>query len=102
MPNAGLPQRLEGLFVYAAEPDYFGRIVPRLLDAGATIVGGCCGTTPDHIAAMRAALDAMTTSDERRAQARATGARPAGAGHRRQPPARRARADRPTGPTARR
>ena len=56
MPNAGLPQRLEGRFVYAAEPAYFGRIVPRLLDAGARIIGGCCGTTPDHIAAMRAAL----------------------------------------------
>jgi methionine synthase I (cobalamin-dependent)/5,10-methylenetetrahydrofolate reductase len=70
MPNAGLPQRLEGRFVYAAEPSYFGGIVPRLLDAGATIIGGCCGTTPEHIAAMRAALDAVTTSDERRARAR--------------------------------
>jgi methionine synthase I (cobalamin-dependent)/5,10-methylenetetrahydrofolate reductase len=71
MPNAGLPQRLEGRFVYAAEPAYFGRIVPRLLDSGARIIGGCCGTTPDHIAAMRAALDAVTTADDRRAQARA-------------------------------
>ncbi len=58
MPNAGLPQRLEGRFVYAAEPAWFGSIVPQLLDAGACIVGGCCGTTPEHIAAMRAALDA--------------------------------------------
>ena len=76
MPNAGLPQRLEGRFVYAAEPAYFGRIVPRLLDSGARIVGGCCGTTPDHIAAMRAALDALDagqavmTADDRRSQAR--------------------------------
>jgi methionine synthase / methylenetetrahydrofolate reductase(NADPH) len=70
MPNAGLPQRLEGRFVYAAEPAYFGSIVPRFLDAGARIVGGCCGTTPEHIAAMRATLDAVTTSDERRSQAR--------------------------------
>ena len=45
MPNAGLPQRLDGQFVYAAEPPWFGSIVPRLLDAGARIVGGCCGTT---------------------------------------------------------
>jgi methionine synthase / methylenetetrahydrofolate reductase(NADPH) len=70
MPNAGLPQRLEGRFVYAAEPAYFGSIVPRVLDEGARIIGGCCGTTPGHIAAMRAALDALGTADTRRAGAR--------------------------------
>ena len=70
MPNAGLPQRLEGQFVYAAEPPYFGSIVPRLLEAGARIVGGCCGTTPAHIAAMATAL-ALTTADMRRAHVRA-------------------------------
>jgi len=58
MPNAGLPQRLEGRFVYAAGADYFGDVTPRMLAAGARIVGGCCGTTPVHIAAMRAVLDA--------------------------------------------
>jgi homocysteine S-methyltransferase len=57
MPNAGLPQRLEGRFVYAAAADYFARVTPRMLAAGARIVGGCCGTTPEHIAAMRAMLD---------------------------------------------
>jgi methionine synthase I (cobalamin-dependent)/5,10-methylenetetrahydrofolate reductase len=57
LPNAGLPQRVEGQFVYAAGPDYFGRMVGDMLDAGAAIVGGCCGTTPEHIAAMRAAID---------------------------------------------
>jgi len=60
MPNAGLPQRLEGRFVYAAGADYFADVTPRMLDAGARIVGGCCGTTPAHIAAMRAVLDAGT------------------------------------------
>ena len=59
MPNAGLPQRLEGRFVYAASPTYFGTVAPRLLAAGAGILGGCCGTTPDHIAEMRSALDAL-------------------------------------------
>ena len=59
LPNAGLPQRIEGQFVYAASPTYLGGIVPRFLDAGAVIVGGCCGTTPEHIAAMRRALDAL-------------------------------------------
>ena len=64
MPNAGLSQRLEGRFIYAASAEYFGTVTPRLLAAGARIVGGCCGTTPEHIAAMRAALDAA----ERRAR----------------------------------
>jgi methionine synthase / methylenetetrahydrofolate reductase(NADPH) len=59
MPNAGLPQRLDGRFVYAASPAYFGTVTPRLLAAGAGIVGGCCGTTPEHIAEMRTALDAF-------------------------------------------
>ena len=59
MPNAGLPQRLEGRFVYAASPGYFGTVTPRLIAAGAGIVGGCCGTTPEHIAEMRSALDAL-------------------------------------------
>jgi homocysteine S-methyltransferase len=68
LPNAGLPQRIEGQFVYAASPSYLGDIVPRFLAAGAAIVGGCCGTTPDHIAAMRRALDSMATAT------RATGA----------------------------
>ena len=58
MPNAGLPQRIEGQFVYAAGPEYFGGMVSRFVRGGARIVGGCCGTTPEHIAAMRVALDA--------------------------------------------
>jgi methionine synthase / methylenetetrahydrofolate reductase(NADPH) len=62
MPNAGLSQRLEGRFVFAATPEYFGAVTPRMLAAGARIVGGCCGTTPEHIAAMRAALDAVAAS----------------------------------------
>ena len=79
MPNAGLSQRLEGRFVYAASAEYFGTVTPRLLAAGARIVGGCCGTTPDHIAEMRAALDAIAEADDQRARARAAAA-PAGDG----------------------
>jgi homocysteine S-methyltransferase len=59
VPNAGLPQRVEGDFVYSAGPEYFGEMVPQMLAAGARIVGGCCGTTPEHTKAMRAAIDAM-------------------------------------------
>jgi homocysteine S-methyltransferase len=57
MPNAGLPSRVEGTFVYAAGPAYFGDAMPAVLRAGARLVGGCCGTTPAHVAAMRQALD---------------------------------------------
>ncbi|MEO6349183.1 MAG: bifunctional homocysteine S-methyltransferase/methylenetetrahydrofolate reductase [Candidatus Limnocylindrales bacterium] len=57
VPNAGLPQRVEGQFIYAAGPAYFAEAVPRFLDAGARIIGGCCGTTPEHIRHMRQALD---------------------------------------------
>jgi methionine synthase / methylenetetrahydrofolate reductase(NADPH) len=71
MPNAGLPQRLEGRFVYAASPTYFGTVTPRLLAAGAGILGGCCGTTPEHIAEMRSALEALRAAG---AAARADGA----------------------------
>ena len=59
VPNAGLPQRIEGQFVYGAGPDYFGLMVGRMVAAGASLVGGCCGTTPGHTAAMRVALDAL-------------------------------------------
>jgi methionine synthase I (cobalamin-dependent)/5,10-methylenetetrahydrofolate reductase len=64
-PNAGLPQRIEGRLVYSAEPEYFGDMVPKMLAAGATIVGGCCGTGPAHTAAMRAAIDAIATEPRR-------------------------------------
>jgi homocysteine S-methyltransferase len=57
MPNAGLPQRVAGQFVYAAGPSYFGDAIERFLGAGARIIGGCCGTTPEHTHAMRQALD---------------------------------------------
>ncbi len=57
MPNAGLPQRMAGRLVYAAGPDYFAGAARRFLEAGVRIVGGCCGTGPEHVAAMRAALD---------------------------------------------
>ena len=69
LPNAGLPQRIEGQFVYAAGPEYFGRMVGDMVRAGASVVGGCCGTTPEHIAAMRASLDAIATTVDARSSA---------------------------------
>jgi methionine synthase I (cobalamin-dependent)/5,10-methylenetetrahydrofolate reductase len=60
MPNAGLPQRAERGFVYAASAGYFGESVRSMLGTGAALIGGCCGSTPAYTAAMRAALDAMS------------------------------------------
>ncbi len=57
MPNAGFPERVEGRFYYPSSPEYFARQTDAFLAQGACIVGGCCGTTPMHIRAMRAALD---------------------------------------------
>jgi homocysteine S-methyltransferase len=52
MPTPGLPQLVRGQVVYDIHPDYFGKYAARLVEAGATIVGGCCGTTPEHTRAV--------------------------------------------------
>lgn len=54
--NAGLPESRQGTLVYPETPSFFAERVPALLDAGAQIVGGCCGTTPEHVRAIRAAV----------------------------------------------
>ena len=56
LPNAGFPTYVEGRFVYLSSPSYMAGYAARMLDAGGAIIGGCCGTTPEHIAAMREAL----------------------------------------------
>lgn len=57
-PNAGWPEQTErGRVLYPATPDYFGQYTHALIEAGASLVGGCCGTNEAHIAAMRQALD---------------------------------------------
>ena len=55
-PNAGLPSVVDGRTVFSVGPDAFADSVVRLVDAGAAVVGGCCGTTPAHIAAVAARL----------------------------------------------
>ncbi len=49
MPNAGSPALVEGRYVYLCTPEYMATWARRFLEAGATVVGGCCGTTPDHV-----------------------------------------------------
>lgn len=57
MPNAGYPTVLGRRAVYQGAPDYFGELLAQTAGAGASIVGGCCGTTPAHIARAAQALD---------------------------------------------
>jgi homocysteine S-methyltransferase len=57
MPNAGWPERFLGRVMYPASPDYFADYVLPFHAAGANIIGGCCGTAPEHIAAMHDALE---------------------------------------------
>jgi len=53
MPNAGLPSRVEGRNIYLCSPEYMAQYARRLLWAGVKIIGGCCGTTPEHIKLIR-------------------------------------------------
>jgi methionine synthase I (cobalamin-dependent)/5,10-methylenetetrahydrofolate reductase len=56
-PNAGLPRRVGERLMYLSSPTYMADWAGRMLETGARIVGGCCGTTPAHIAAMREVID---------------------------------------------
>ena len=56
--NCGVPQFVGTEIVYSGTPDLMGRYAALAIDAGAAIIGGCCGTSPEHLAAMRASIDA--------------------------------------------
>src|SRR3954470_15311220 len=56
MPNAGAPSRMEGRYLYFSTPEYFAEYARHFVGAGVKLIGGCCGTTPPHVAAMRQAL----------------------------------------------
>ncbi|MEZ4553047.1 MAG: bifunctional homocysteine S-methyltransferase/methylenetetrahydrofolate reductase [Dehalococcoidia bacterium] len=55
-PNAGLPRVVQGRRIWPAEPEYLADFALRARDLGAVFIGGCCGTTPEHVRAMREAL----------------------------------------------
>ncbi len=55
-PNAGIPRNVEGRNIYLCSPEYMASYARKFVDAGVSLVGGCCGTTPEHIRAMKAAL----------------------------------------------
>jgi len=56
MPNAGWPEQVGGRIMYHATPEYFGEYALAFCETGASLIGGCCGTTPKHIEAMALAL----------------------------------------------
>jgi len=73
MPNAGMPRAVEGRNIYLCSPEYMASFARKAIAAGAQIVGGCCGTTPNHIRAMRSAIRAM----DAQSRIQSTGATPA-------------------------
>jgi len=59
-PNAGMPRSVEGRNIYLCSPEYMAEFARRFVDVGVRLIGGCCGTTPDHIHVMKAFLRAVS------------------------------------------
>lgn len=59
LPNAGAPRIVEGRFIYLSSPEYMAEYAKRFIQAGVSLVGGCCGTTPDHTRLMANAVRAL-------------------------------------------
>jgi methionine synthase I (cobalamin-dependent)/5,10-methylenetetrahydrofolate reductase len=74
-PNAGLPRAVDDRRIYLASPEYMGSYARRMIQAGARFVGGCCGTTPDHI---RKIHDYVATLQPRRVSVGPSAAGPTG------------------------
>jgi homocysteine S-methyltransferase len=75
-PNAGIPRSVDGRNIYLCSPEYMASYARKFVAAGVRLVGGCCGTTPDHIRVMKAALR-VGEARGKAAAAHATSAQPA-------------------------
>jgi methionine synthase / methylenetetrahydrofolate reductase(NADPH) len=64
MPNAGIPRAVEGRTIYLTSPEYMASFTRKLVKAGASIVGGCCGTTPSYTRAMKSSLRALGAMED--------------------------------------
>lgn len=71
-PNAGLPKYDDGRYVYEGTADYFEHMAKGFIEQGVRLLGGCCGTTPEHIRAMRHALDGQSPIYEKQIKVRPT------------------------------
>ena len=58
-PNSGFPEYVDGRYIYRATPEYFAAMAVEMVEAGAALVGGCCGTTPEHIRRIAERLKGM-------------------------------------------
>jgi methionine synthase I (cobalamin-dependent)/5,10-methylenetetrahydrofolate reductase len=77
-PNAGKPREIEGRNLYLCSPDYMASYARRFINAGVRLVGGCCGTTPDHIRAIKTAVRSLAPGAAAKTSARpATSTAPA-------------------------
>ena len=65
MPNAGSPRSIEGRTLYLSSPEYFAEFSKRFIQTGARVIGGCCGTTPEHVKSMRRAISALEPAPTR-------------------------------------
>jgi len=74
-PNAGRPREIEGRNIYLCSPEYMASYARRFINSGVRLVGGCCGTTPDHIRHIKMAVRSLAPS-----ASRASGSRAAGSG----------------------
>lgn len=69
MPNAGVPREVEGRNIYLCSPEYMAEYAKRFILNGVKVVGGCCGTTPAHIKAIRRAIKALQPPERKIIQA---------------------------------
>jgi len=76
MPNAGIPTRVEGRNIYLCSPEYMAQYSRRLLLAGVKLIGGCCGTTPEHIKQIISETRSLQPQQDRTSAARASVAPP--------------------------
>jgi len=65
-PNAGKPREIEGRNLYLCSPDYMASYARRFINAGVRLVGGCCGTTPEHIRAIKSAVRSLAPGGARK------------------------------------
>lgn len=61
-PNAGFPKLVDGRFIYLCSPDYMSKFSKRFIQSGVRILGGCCGTTPEHMKAMKTVVRVLQPS----------------------------------------
>jgi methionine synthase / methylenetetrahydrofolate reductase(NADPH) len=64
-PNAGLPRTVDGRNIYLSSPEYMAGYAKRFIDAGVRLIGGCCGTTPEHIRAIKSAVRSLAPQQAR-------------------------------------